>query len=370
MDPLTHAASGALLALSCERPRSLWAVPLAALVSASPDVDIFFSPSPVDYLLLHRGITHALVAVPVLGLLAALLLHVYWRKKGGVWTFGKTWLLGMGLIALHIWLDCVTTYGTMIFLPFSEYRVRLNGVFIIDFLLLLPMLAGLYFACKKKAVALALMAWIVVYPSACVALRMTHEATVAACLQAQGVQARQLTLLPDALAPLYWRVIYETDTPFTPADNAAPGFAHTSTPTSVHQQGLDWRGQPMTETRRYPAAERELTENLRQASARAAVFFNFTLMPLQEYVPPSLISGAEPTWRFYDLRFGTMLPWVEELMDKRRNGGIPFLLEARRRAERWTWVRMEFSGANRNSPWEEPQAARPLTWWEWALGLR
>ena len=378
MDPLTHAASGALLALSCDRPRSAWAVPLAALVSASPDLDIFFSPAPVDYLLLHRGITHSLFAAPLLALVATLFMWVWWRKStSGHWTFGRTWLMALGLLLLHIWLDCVTTYGTMIFLPFSDYRVRLNGVFIVDLLLLVPLLAGLVFALRRKALAVGLMVWIFAYPALCVGLRILHEHNYARHLAAEGVQTTQLTLLPDALAPLFWRALYQTDTAYTPAATKAEAasrqeFTDLPTPHSVHQQGLNWRGVPRTPVVNYPAAEQSLTRSLTAVSADAAVFFRFTLMPLQEVHSPAT-APAVHEYRFYDLRFGTMLSWVDALMNMRRHGGIPFQLQARtvpgsNSLPHWDAVRMEFSGASRSSPWQAPVPPRPLRWWEWALG--
>ena len=80
MDPVTHAASGAVAMLALpSRPASRWAVPLAALAAASPDLDILFASTPLQFLLLHRGITHSLAGVPALGLLLALCCRPLWR---------------------------------------------------------------------------------------------------------------------------------------------------------------------------------------------------------------------------------------------------------------------------------------------------
>ena len=70
MDPVTHAASGALAMLVMpQRPATRWALPLAAFAAASPDLDILAASGPLQTLLLHRGITHALAAAPLMGLL-------------------------------------------------------------------------------------------------------------------------------------------------------------------------------------------------------------------------------------------------------------------------------------------------------------
>ena len=54
MDPITHAASGAVAMLALpRRPLTRWAVPLAALAAASPDLDLVFVSTPLQFLLLH-----------------------------------------------------------------------------------------------------------------------------------------------------------------------------------------------------------------------------------------------------------------------------------------------------------------------------
>ena len=60
------------------RPATRWAVPLAAIASASPDIDVALCHTPLEFLLLHRGITHSLAAAPLLGLLLTLLVLALW----------------------------------------------------------------------------------------------------------------------------------------------------------------------------------------------------------------------------------------------------------------------------------------------------
>ena len=50
MDPITHAASGAVAMLAMpNRPASRWAVPLAALAAASPDIDVVLAKTPLQF---------------------------------------------------------------------------------------------------------------------------------------------------------------------------------------------------------------------------------------------------------------------------------------------------------------------------------
>ena len=391
MDPITHAASGALAALACpDRPRSAWAVPLASLAAASPDIDVFAAHTPLEFLLLHRGISHSLFALPIMGLLLAICMYPWWRKSTpGAWSFGKTFVLAMILVLLHIWLDCVTTYGTMIFLPFSEYRVRLNGIFIVDFLLILPMLAGIWYGRTRRTAAVLACVWMLLYPAACVGLRMHHEATVATRLRAQGAEASGVTVLPDAFAPFFWRAVYQTNAPYAPPPDAAlsEGFAPAAASATVWQEGLSAGGMPRTPPEAYPAAAPALVRSLAAVSRDAAAFFDFTLMPLQEkraapHSGPSAQERSESPeashalagrdtqeYRFYDLRFGSMLEPVRQIMALRRHGDIPFQLMAQRQGEEWTALRMVFSGADRETPWHAPRKRQPPTWWQWLVGL-
>ena len=131
MDPVTHATSGALLMLALpKRPATAWAIPLACLAAAAPDIDTFFCRSPELFLALHRGITHSLPALPLFSLILALAFRPRWRRgTDDAFSFVGTWIFCATCVLLHIWLDCITTFGTMILQPFSDLRVRLNGVF-------------------------------------------------------------------------------------------------------------------------------------------------------------------------------------------------------------------------------------------------
>ena len=92
MDPVTHAASGAVAMLvMSRRPSSRWALPLAALAAAAPDVDVALAHSPLQFLLLHRGITHSLACAPLLGLALSLVGYALWSGAAAVrWSFAKT----------------------------------------------------------------------------------------------------------------------------------------------------------------------------------------------------------------------------------------------------------------------------------------
>src|SRR5690606_4577924 len=70
-----------------------------------------------------------------------------WLLSKSPWSQGQSFWLWTQLffwcIFTHPLLDSFTSYGTQLFLPFSDYRVELNTIFIIDPAYTLPMLIAL-----------------------------------------------------------------------------------------------------------------------------------------------------------------------------------------------------------------------------------
>ena len=55
--------------------------------------------TPMQFLLLHRGITHSLFFAPLLGLVLTLVGYSLWRAHtAGHWRFAKTWPFMTGMV--------------------------------------------------------------------------------------------------------------------------------------------------------------------------------------------------------------------------------------------------------------------------------
>jgi hypothetical protein len=95
---------------------------------------------PVEYVLSHRGVTHSLLLLPAWALLYSWILAKLLREPGG-WRA----LYGVTALALgaHIAGDLITSFGTMIFAPLSDWRAGIGTTFIIDLWLSGILLAGL-----------------------------------------------------------------------------------------------------------------------------------------------------------------------------------------------------------------------------------
>ncbi|MEW6468590.1 MAG: metal-dependent hydrolase [Bacteroidota bacterium] len=121
-----------------------------AIGGTIPDLDVILQPlfHPVDGLFVHRGYSHSLIfaffAAPVFGWL----IHKLYKGKHA--SFREWTLLMFFSIFTHPLLDAFTGYGTPLFLPFSDYRVDINSVFIIDPLYTLPLAFSLIMVMRAR----------------------------------------------------------------------------------------------------------------------------------------------------------------------------------------------------------------------------
>src|SRR5271170_7017852 len=167
MDTITHGIAGALIGkalfggdeLFVLRPMNArrvitWSVMTGAIF---PDIDTVRDVFSHDELLMitwHRSITHSLVCLPIFALLLALLTrgvcrHFKWEAPSFA---ALTGLYAVGILS-HIFLDLVTTFGTMIWSPLGWSRPAWDLIFIVDFtftaLLLGPQILAWVYATRE-----------------------------------------------------------------------------------------------------------------------------------------------------------------------------------------------------------------------------
>jgi membrane-bound metal-dependent hydrolase YbcI (DUF457 family) len=163
MDTITHGIAGALIGKAVFRGDDMftfkpmnrariitWALMFGAIF---PDSDIlrdWFSSNPLLIVTWHRSVTHSLVCMPFFALGLAALTRWFARTlKWDAPSFAAlAGIYAIGILS-HIFLDLVTTFGTMIWSPLQWSRPAWDLIFIIDFtftaLLLCPqILAWVY----------------------------------------------------------------------------------------------------------------------------------------------------------------------------------------------------------------------------------
>ncbi len=218
MDPLTQGALGAVLPQATSAPRyaaSAGLLGFLAGMSADLDVLIRSSTDPLLFLEYHRQFSHSLVFIPVGGLICALVLHVLIGRRRGL-SFVQTWLFCTLGYATHALLDACTTYGTMLFWPFSDARIAWNTISIIDPLFTTPVLVAVILAARRRKPLYARLAlcWALSYMA--LGLWQRNEAqTMGYEIAAQrGHSPLRLEAKPSFGNILVWKIVYETDDHF------------------------------------------------------------------------------------------------------------------------------------------------------------
>lgn len=179
MDTITHGIAGALIGKAVFRGEDLftskpmnrarvitWSLMLGAIF---PDSDIlrdWFSHNQMLILTWHRSFTHSLVCMPIFALLLAALTRGFarWRKWDAPSFAALTGLYAVGILS-HIFLDLVTSFGTMIWSPLQWSRPAWDLIFIIDFtfsaLLLCPQLLAWVYRQAEGLKNRAILTWAV-----------------------------------------------------------------------------------------------------------------------------------------------------------------------------------------------------------------
>lgn len=220
MDPVTHGLAGGLVARAglCrgEAMQGLErrAAGLAAACALAPDLDAVthFSSDPLAYLRYHRGFTHSVLGG---GLLALVLALVFARWFPGVPRRRVLALTATG-VYLHIFLDILTSYGTVLLYPFRDTRFTLDWLYVVDPTftgILVGSLVAVYFLQRApRRVAKAGVGVAVAYILACGLLQWHAQQAVAAEAAERAIPGvRSVTALPAPFVPFVWTGVVETD---------------------------------------------------------------------------------------------------------------------------------------------------------------
>lgn len=144
MDTPTHGLVGRLVARSVW-PRNRGFANLVTVTSVLPDLDVFLPGDALESLQTHRGMTHSLFGAAIGAVAVAWVVRRFILKDV---PFAKLYAVALSGLLLHILFDLVTSYGTMVFMPFSRYRALFDVLFVIDPYLDLILIGGLILGWK------------------------------------------------------------------------------------------------------------------------------------------------------------------------------------------------------------------------------
>ncbi|MGY0650689.1 metal-dependent hydrolase [Luteimonas sp. A537] len=219
MDSLTQIVLGGAVAAAIAPAAHRRAALLAgAVLGTLPDLDslplLLLTDDPVALMTLHRGASHSLFVLPLLGWL----IWAFFRRRGGrVADAPRRWFWAIQLVLLtHPLLDAFTVYGTQLLWPLPLPPVMWSSMFIIDPLytiwLLLACIAAFFLrervaAQRALAVGLLLSTAYLGWSMAAKAM-VEHEAERA--LATVGLADAPRLSVPMPFNTLLWRVVAMT----------------------------------------------------------------------------------------------------------------------------------------------------------------
>jgi len=214
MDPISQAVVGATLTQSVTEKKNsqIIACFAGALAGMAADIDVIFrsQTDPLMFLEFHRQFTHSFLFIPIGGLLCALLLYPFLKKKIRFPTLFLFTCLGYGT---HGLLDACTSYGTQLFWPFSDTRIAWDIISVIDPLFTLPILILILLgaAKNKRFFARAALMYSMCYLFLGQIQHNRALTAVANLANERGHFTERTTVKPTFGNLLVWKLIYEHD---------------------------------------------------------------------------------------------------------------------------------------------------------------
>ena len=214
MDPLTQGVLAASLPQSISKKKSLGIIGLIGFLSGlAPDLDLFIrsETDPLLFLEYHRQFTHSLIFIPFGGFICALLTFLLFSKRFG-FSFKETWLYSTYGYATHGLLDACTSYGTLLFWPFSDARIAWNNISIIDPLFTIPILLLILLASIKKNKLFSILAiiWAISYLFLGVYQKNEALKVAKSIVNKRNHEIIRIDVKPSIGNLLLWKSIYET----------------------------------------------------------------------------------------------------------------------------------------------------------------
>ncbi|MES2616510.1 MAG: metal-dependent hydrolase [Bacteroidota bacterium] len=193
-----------------------------AIAGTIPDLDVlvtWYLNDPLAEIVIHRSYSHALFVHILLAIPFAWLTHRLFKRQQTFKEWYLLWFLGF---ATHAILDSFTTYGTQLFMPFTNYMVGFNNISVIDPLYTLPFMFILIYCLflKRSNPNRFKWAWRSIYiSSAYMALTFAVKgyihSTFSRQMNAANVSYEHLSTSPAILNNALWSGIAYNDSTIT-----------------------------------------------------------------------------------------------------------------------------------------------------------
>ncbi|MFW5735308.1 MAG: metal-dependent hydrolase, partial [Oceanidesulfovibrio sp.] len=166
----------------------------------------------------------------------------------------------------HLYLDAFTIYGVAPLAPFSDYHIALDATWFLDpiFLVLLAslFLAPVIFRTRARVTGWLGVLLILAYPWGLVGAKQWAGHKAEALLQTNGAVVKNVSVHPDFLSPLFWKIVTRNEHAYEVRSFNALSRSIDQIPTL------------------YEAAPPTLMDRLAQESELVAAFLSRTRMPI------------------------------------------------------------------------------------------
>ena len=211
MDPVSQGTVGAAFAQSSANRSNIVKIGfIGFLAGLAPDLDVLIrsETDPILFLEYHRQFSHSLFCIPFGSLIVALLIFPFVKGSMTIKTVYIASFLGY---ATHGLLDACTSYGTLLFWPFSDERVTWNNISIVDPIFTIPILIllGIAIKTKKRIFSFFAIGWVIFYLSLGF---FQYERTLSAAFKladSRGHNPERMTLKPSFGNLILWKSIYQ-----------------------------------------------------------------------------------------------------------------------------------------------------------------
>lgn len=198
-----------------------------AIGGTIPDLDVFVGrwiySNEIDIMAFHRGFMHSIlftiIGAFVFGWLFYKLYNTGKRKQT---TTQKDWIWLFFLsLFTHPILDSFTPYGTQLFAPFSNYRVAINNISVVDPIYTIPFLICtivLMFYRRNKSKRRIWLKLGVGISSAYMLLTLVNKVYINSVYQSslkeEGIAYSRFQTQPSVLNNILWYGVAETETDY------------------------------------------------------------------------------------------------------------------------------------------------------------
>ena len=216
MDPISQGTVGAAFAQSTANKNNIIKIGIIGfLAGLAPDLDVFIrsSTDPILSLEYHRQFTHSLFFIPFGALIVTLVIFPLVKKT---LSLKNVYVASFFGYATHGLLDACTSYGTLLFWPFSNERVTWNNISVVDPIFTIPILifAATAIITRKMLLSFFAIGWLTFY--LLLGFVQYERALLVAndLAYSRGHSPERLTLKPSFGNLILWKSIYQYEENF------------------------------------------------------------------------------------------------------------------------------------------------------------